>query len=187
MGSQRFGHNRGTELNLIEVLTITTPLDQSWVFFGRNDARAETPVLWPPHAKSWLIGKDSDAGRDWGQEEKGMTEDEMAGWHHGLDRRESEWTLGVGDGQGGLACCSSWGCKELDMTERLDWTELNPSNQAQVLWFLVVTATSWLRGLCYLLYVTQVELLNSAHPIPVGIWVCPCFLALTKRRSCIIW
>jgi len=98
--------------------------DQPWDFFGRNDAKAETPVLWPPHEKSWLIGKDSDAGRDWGQEEKGTTEDEMAGWHHWLDGRESEWTLGVGDGQGGLACCNSWGCKESDTTERLNWTEL---------------------------------------------------------------
>ena len=74
--------------------------------------------------KSWLIGKDSDAGRDWGQEEKGTTEDEMAGWHHWPDGRESEWTPGVGDGQGGLACCNSWGCKESDMTEWLNWTEL---------------------------------------------------------------
>ena len=78
---------------------------------------------WPPHAKSWLIGKDSDAGRDWGQEEKGTTEDEMAGWHHGLNGPESEWTLGVGDGQGSLACCDSWGRKELDMTEQLNWTD----------------------------------------------------------------
>ena len=99
--------------------------DQSWVFFGRNDAKAETPVLWLPHAKSWLIGKDPDAGRDWGQEEKGTTEDEMAGWHHRLDGHESEWTLGDGDEQGGLACCDSWGCKESDTTEWLDWTELN--------------------------------------------------------------
>ena len=89
---------------------------------GRNDAKAETPVLWPPHAKSWLIGKDSDAGRDWGQEEKGMTEDEMAGCHHWLDGCEFEWTPGVGDGQGCLACCDSWGCKESDTTERLNWT-----------------------------------------------------------------
>ena len=80
--------------------------------------------FWPSHVKSWLIGKDSDAGRDWGQE-KGMTEDEMAGWHNRLDGYESEWTLGVGDGQGGLACCDSWGCKELDTTEWLKWTELN--------------------------------------------------------------
>ena len=80
--------------------------------------------LWPPHAKSWLIGKDSDAGRDCGQEEKGTTEDEMTGWHHWLDGRESEWTPGVGDGQGGLACCDSWGRKESDTTEWLNWTEL---------------------------------------------------------------
>ena len=96
-----------------------------WVFFGRNDAKAETPILWPPHAKSWLIGKNSDAERDWGQEEKGTTGDEMAGWHYWLDGLESEWSLEVGDGQGGLACCNSWGCKESDMTEWLNWTELN--------------------------------------------------------------
>ena len=97
--------------------------DQPWVFFGRNDAKAETPVLWPPHAKSLLIGKDSDVGRYWGQEEKGMTEDEMAGWHHRLDGCEFEWTLGDGDGQRGLGCCNSWGRKESDTTERLNWTE----------------------------------------------------------------
>ena len=96
----------------------------SWVFFGRNDVKAETPVLWPPHAKSWLIGKDSEAGRDWGQEEKGTTEDEMAGWHHRLDGCESEWTLGVGGGQGGLECWNSWGRKESDTIERLNRTEL---------------------------------------------------------------
>ena len=83
-----------------------------------------TPVLWPPHAKSWLIGKDSDAGRDSRQEEKGTTEDEMAGWHHWLDGHESGWTLGVGDGQGGLACCDSWGRKESDTTEWLIWSDL---------------------------------------------------------------
>ena len=99
--------------------------DQSWVFFGRTDTKAETPVLWPPHAKSWRIGKDSDAGRDWGQEEKGMTEDEMAGWRHRLDGREFEWAPGVGAGQGGLACCSLWSRKESDTNERLNWTELN--------------------------------------------------------------
>ena len=94
------------------------------MFIGRNDTKAETPVLWPPHAKSWLIGKDSGAGRDWGQEEKGTTEDKMAGWHHRLDGCEFEWTPGVGDGQGVLACCDSWGGKELDTTEQLNWTEL---------------------------------------------------------------
>ena len=84
-----------------------------------------SPILWPPHAKSWLIGKDPDAGRDWGQEEKGMTEDEMAGWHHQLDAHEFGWTPGAGDGQGGLVCCGSWGRKESDTTEWLNWTELN--------------------------------------------------------------
>ena len=97
--------------------------DQPLDFFGGNDAKAETPVLWPPHVKSWLIGKDPDAGRDWGQEENGMTEDEMAGRHHWLNGRESEWTPGVGDGQGGLVCCDSWGCKESDTTEWLIWSE----------------------------------------------------------------
>ena len=111
-------------LNRKEIQPVHSEGDQSWVFFGRNDAKAETPLLWPPHAKSWLIGKDSDAGRDWGQEEKGKTEDEMAGWHHRLDGREFEWTPGVGDGQGGLACCNSWGRKESDTTERLIWSDL---------------------------------------------------------------
>ena len=99
--------------------------DQSWVFTGRTNAEAETPILGPPHVKSWLIGKDPDAGRDWGQKKKGTTEDEMAGWHHRLNGHEFEWTLGDGDGQGGLVCCNSWGCKESDMTERLNWIELN--------------------------------------------------------------
>ena len=99
--------------------------DQPWDFFGRNDAKTETPVLWPPHAKSWLIGKDSDGGRDWGQEEKGMTEDEMAGWHHRLDGCEFEWTLGDGDGQGGLAWCDSWGRKESDTAVTdLIWSDI---------------------------------------------------------------
>ena len=91
-------------------------------FFGRNDAKAETPVLQPPHETSWLIRKDSDPRRNWEQEEKRTTEDEMAGWHHWLDGHEFEWTPGVGDGQGGLACCNSWGSKESDMTERLNWS-----------------------------------------------------------------
>ena len=110
-------------LDCKEIQPVHSKGNRSWLFFGRTDGKAETPVLWPPDVKSWLIGKDPDSGRDWGQEEKGMTEDEMAGWHHGLDGHESEWTPGVGDGQGGLACCDSWGSKELDMTERLNWTE----------------------------------------------------------------
>ena len=114
----------GVPLDWKEIQPVHSKGDQFWVFFGRSDAKAETPILWPPHGKSWLIGKDSDAGRDWGQEEKGTTEDEMAGWHHLLNGRESEWTLGVGDGQGGLVCCNSWGCKESDTTEQLNWTDV---------------------------------------------------------------
>ena len=115
--------------------------DQSWVFIGRSDVEAETAILWPPDAKSWLTGKDPDAGKDWGQEEKGTTEDEMVGWHHQLNGHEFGWTLGVGDGQGGLACCSSWGHKELDMTEWLNWTELN-------MWDLSSLTRDWTFATC---------------------------------------
>ena len=109
-------------LDYKEIQPVHSKAEQSWVVFGKNDAEAETPVLWPPHVKSWLIEKDSDAGRGWRQEEKGTTEDEIAGWHHRLNGHEFEWTLGVGDGQGGLMCCNSWGCKELDTTEWLNWS-----------------------------------------------------------------
>ena len=114
--------------------TLTSPLDcteiqpvhpkgnQSWIFIGRTDVEAETPILWPPDVKSWLIWKDSDAGRDWGQEEKGTTEDEMVGWHHRFNGHGFGWTPGVGDGQGGLVCFGSWDHKELNMTEWLSWT-----------------------------------------------------------------
>ena len=113
--------------------TLESPLDYkeiqvhpkgnwSWMFIGRTDVEAETIILWPPDVKSWLIWKDPDAGKDWGQE-KGMTEDEMVGWHHWLNGHEFGWTPGVGDRQGGLACCGSWRRKELDMTERLNWTK----------------------------------------------------------------
>ena len=111
--------------------------EQSWNFFGRNDSKAETPVLWPPHAKTCLVGKDSDAGRDWGQE-KGMTEDEMAGWHHQLDGHEFEWTLRVGDGQRGLACCNSWGRKvRHDWVTELNWTDVGTRDQiANIHWII---------------------------------------------------
>ena len=112
-----------SHLDCKEIQPVHSEGDQPWDFFGRNDAKAETSVLWPPHTKSWLIGKDLDDGRDWEQEEKETTEDEMAGWHHRLHGRDFEWTLGVGGGQGGLACCNSCGHKESDTTERLNWTE----------------------------------------------------------------
>ena len=116
-------------LDCKEIQPVHSKRDQPWDFFGRNDAKAETSALSPPHVKSWLIGKDSDAGRGWGQEKKGTTEDEMAGWHHGVSGREFEWTVGVGDGQGSLVCCNSWGHKELDTTEWLNWTECNRKNK----------------------------------------------------------
>ena len=110
-------------LDCEEIQPVHPKGDQSWVFIGRTDAEAETPVLWPPDAKSWLIGKDPDAGKDWRREEKGTTEDEMVGWHHQLNGHEFGWTPGVGDGQGGLACCCPWGRKELDTNEWLNWTD----------------------------------------------------------------
>ena len=110
-------------LDCKEIQPVHPKGDQSWVFIGKTDAEAETP-FWPPHAKSWLIGKDSDVGRDWGQKEKGATEDEMAGWHHWLDGHASEWTPWVGDGEEAVACCDSWGRKELDMTEWLTSSDL---------------------------------------------------------------
>ena len=107
-------------LDCKEIQPVHSDWDQSWVFIGRNDAKAETPILWPPHVKSWLTGKDSDAGKDWGQEEKGTTKDEMAGWHHRLDGHRFVWIPGVSDGQGGLACCGSWGRKKSDTTEQVN-------------------------------------------------------------------
>ena len=112
-------------LDCREIQPVHSKGNQSWIFIGRTDAEAETPILWPPDVKNWLIWKDPDAGKDWGREEKRMTEDEMSGWHHWLDGHEFERTPGVGDGQGGLVCCSPWGCKESDMTELLNWTELS--------------------------------------------------------------
>ena len=129
--------------------TLESPLDskviqpfnpkgnQSWIFTGRTDAEAETPILWPPDVKNRLIWKDPDAQRDWRQEEKGMTENEMVGWHHQLDGQESEQVSGVGDGQGSLACCCPWGRKESDMTEWQNWTELN--------WTEVTCVPAWFR------------------------------------------
>ena len=112
-------------LDCKEIQLVHPKGDQSRVFFGGTDVKAETPVLWPPDAESWFIWKDPDAGKDWGQEEKRMTEDEMVGWHQWLDGHGFGCSSGVDDGQGGLACCSSWGHKELDTTERLNWTKLN--------------------------------------------------------------
>ena len=111
------GEDSESPLDCKEIQPVHTKGDQSWLFIERTDAKTETPILWPPHVKSWLIVKDSDAGRDWGQEEKGTTEDNLARWHHRLDGHEFEQTPGVCNGQGGLAWCYSWCLKELDTTE----------------------------------------------------------------------
>ena len=113
--------NCESPLDSREIQPVHPKENQSWIFIGRTDAKAETPIIWPPDVKNWLIWKDSDAGKDWRQEEKWTTDDEMVGWHHWLDGQEFRWTLGVGNGQGGLACCGSWGHRI-----RQDWiTELN--------------------------------------------------------------
>ena len=115
-------------LDCKEIQPVHPKGNQSWVFTGSTDAEAETPIVWLPHAKSWLIWKGPDAGKDWGQEEKGTTEDEMVGCHHWHNGRGFGWTPGVGDGQGALACFVSWGHKESDMIEQLNWTELIHTN-----------------------------------------------------------
>ena len=109
-------------LDCKEIQPVNPKGNQSWILIGRTDVEVETPILWPHDVKNWLVRKDPDAGRDWGREEKGTTEDEMAEWHHWLDGHEFEQALGAGEGQGSLACYSPRGCKELYMTEWLDWT-----------------------------------------------------------------
>ena len=164
-------------LNCKEIKPVHSKGDQPWDFFRKNDAKAETPVLWPPHVKSWLTGKDFDAGRDWGQEKKGMSEDEMAGWHNRLNGHESEWTLGFGDGQGGLACCDSWGHKESDMTEWLNWSEIHRSGISQSCCeciFLVYKKLpdffpKWLYQFTFLSATCKFQLLHT-HRIKLWCW-----------------
>ena len=109
-------------LDCKEIQPVHPKGNQSWMFIGRTDAEAKAPILWSPDTKNWLIGKEPDAGKDWRQEEKGMTEDQIVGWHHRLDGHELEQALGVGEWQGSLASCSPWGCKESDTTEWLNWS-----------------------------------------------------------------
>ena len=130
-------------LDCEEIQLVHPKGDQSWIFIGRADAEAETPKLWPPDATNWLIGKDPDGGKDWRQEEKGTTEDEMVGWHHRLNGHEFERALGVGDGQGSLSCCSPWGLRGSDTTERLNlnlcqWTGLGDWTASRI--------TGWTAG-----------------------------------------
>ena len=152
-------------LDCKEIQPVHPKGDQSWVFIRRTDVEAETPILWPPDAKSWLIGKDPDAVKDWGQEEKGMTEDEMVGWHHWLNRHEFGWTLGVVDRQGGLACCGSWGHKS--QTWLSDWSELNWRVLKEKISVLFFTSFSSF----YCIYMRRWML---AEPIVIIIYICVC-------------
>ena len=111
-------------LDCKEIKPVNPKGNQSWIFIGRTDAEAEAPLFWPPNAKNWLLRKDPDAGKDWRQEEKGTTEDEMVAWHCWFNGDEFEQALRVGDGQGSLVCCTSWGHKQSDTTEQRTWTEL---------------------------------------------------------------
>ena len=133
-----------------EIQSVNPKGNQSWIFIRRTDAGAETPILWPPDVKNWLIGKDPDAGKDWRQEEKVTTEDEMAGLHHWPDGHEFEQAPGVSDGEGSLACYSPWGEKELDTTEWLK-TELIHN-------FIIKVAFKW-----WLLYMRMLLLVRSTY------------------------
>ena len=123
-------------LYCMEIQPVSSKGNQSWIFIGRTDAEAETPILWPPDAKNWLTRKDPDAGKDWRQEKKGTTEDEMIAWHHWLDWHEFEQAPGVVERQGSLVCCSPWGHKELDTTERLSWTDMDWTQSIENCWCL---------------------------------------------------
>ena len=157
--------NLESPMDCKEIQPVHPKGDQSWVFIRGTDAEAETPVLRPPDGKNWLIGKDPHAGKDWRWVEKGTTEDEMVGWHHRLNGHEFEPTPGVGDGQGGLACCDSWGRKESDTTERLNWTELKKNKE-------IGKAQSWfgIWGLagCIILFLVKWNTYGNMKVI----WVC---------------
>ena len=164
--------------------TLESPLDckeiqpvhhkgnQSWIFIGRTDAEAETPILWLSDVKNWPVGKVPDIGKDWRQEEKGMTEDEMVGWHRRLNGHEFEKTPGVGNRQGGLTCCSPWGCEVSDMTERLNWTDFDKivkwlslefikPYKAWVLGDLVYTYSNKANGNLILIHITRQKFYNQ--------------------------
>ena len=131
------GEDSWESLDYKEIQLVHSEGDQSWIFIGRIDVEAETPILWPPDVKILHIWKDPDAGKDWGQEEKiegRITKEEMVGWHHRLNGHWFGWIPGVDNGQGGLACCNSWGRKELDTTERLNWAELMMKNLMINVW-----------------------------------------------------
>ena len=143
-------------LDCKEIQPVHPKGDQSWVFIRGTDVEAETPILWPPDAESWLIWKDPYAGKDWGQEEKGMTEDQRIGWHHQHNGHGFGGTLGVGDGQGGLACCSWSSHKELDTTEQLNWSysHLTTKSDDLGIYHAIPNGSSWLKFLLMILLTT---------------------------------
>ena len=132
-----------SSLDCKEIQQVHPKGDQSLVFFGRTHVEAETPILWPPDVKSWLIWKDPDAGKDWEQAEKVTTEDEIAGWHHQLNGPAFELTLGVGDGQGGLACCGSWGCKESDTSDWAEWPWIRDRDKKKIHFRLLIGSCNY--------------------------------------------
>ena len=169
-------------LDCKEIKQVNPKGNQSWIFTGRTDAKAETPIVWPSDVKNWLLGKNPNAGKDWRQEEKGTTEDEMAGWHHLLNEREFEQAPGVGDGQGSLVCCSPWACKELDMT---DWlTKLNcenPRGDTDTLKFLNFTFGS----LIYL-GITFLYGVRCCDPIFPPMWIINNLASFIERNIIIV-
>ena len=142
-------------LDCKEIQPVHPKGDQPWIFTGRTDAEAEATIIWPPDARNWLLGKDPDAGKDWGQKEKGTIEDKLVGWHHWLNGHKFEWALGDGDGQGSLASCSPWGRKESDTTERLNNNKENKCSLLssccflKIIWNLEVSDSGRLL-LCFL-------------------------------------
>ena len=148
-----------SSLDCKEMKPVNPKGNQPWIFIGRSAAEVEAPILWPPDAKNWLFGNDLHAGKDWRQKEKGVAEDEMVGWHHWHNGHEFEWTPVVGNGQGSLACCCPWGCKELDMTERLNWTELT-----------VLSFSFWLTSHCT--FVAANGIISFLRLSSITVYVC---------------
>ena len=153
-------------LDCKEIQPVHPKGDQSWLFTGRTDVEAETLILWPPDVKSWLFGKDLDPGKDWGQEEKGMTEDEMGGRHHRLNGHGFGWIPGIGDGQGGLECCNFWGRKESDTTERLNWLTYLSSKVKLMSTLMMIQIDSTVQGLWKPALLSEKPHLSQEHTEP---------------------
>ena len=160
-----------------EIQPINPKGNQSWLFIERTDAEAEAPIVWPPVARGWLIRKDPDAGKDWRQKEKGITKDEMVGWHHRLEGHEFEQAPRVGDGWGSLACCSPWGHKESDMTEQMNWTEVRNSHRLGKNTYSYVSNKQASVVLCY----GNLEFVMAPYLIQVMVLPCLIQVILTDQ------